>query len=924
MLGPIQGIRDGQPVDIGGPTQRRLLASLVAQPDQVVSVTSLLEDLWGDDPPPSGPASIQSYVSRLRRSLGAGVIQTTAPGYRLGTSGLTIDSAEFLRIASDLPQEPAARLQTIEEALDLWRGPPFEDFDHVDFASRRLTETRFDLEEEKARLLATTGRAPQAVGVLERITALEPLRESAWVTLGLVLARSGRQAEAVRALDRYRDRLTEIGLEPGPAFRAAESDVFEAPQPAPTRPVILRAETSFVGRSDDRSELERMLRENRLVTVVGPGGMGKTRLAIEVAGTWDDSRVIFVRLESLRDDREVAPTVLHAVGGETRGNPTESVVAQLSRMPATLLVLDNVEHVIDTTADLVTDLLRSTDVGVLVTSREPLSTPGEVVLTLGPLDPASAIALFRDRARAVNPDFEAASATLDMLCEELDYMPLAIEMAAARSKALSAEDILTRLSRRYGLLDKPLRGAAERHRSLDALVEWSYDLLDAESQRVFERLSVIAGTFDVDLATAVAGFGEVRPESVAGTLAGLVEKSLVDRTTSGAFRMLRVLKSFAARKLETGPDQDEVRTIHARWFGDLAAEIGGGLSTPEETMWIATANAALEDLAGALGWAIETADLDTAQQILEGLFDWFYHRQPPAIVDWGAHVLPKATGHDVYSVATAWAALAAMKRGDVTAARDLAEEGTSVEGVASRFAWFMTGEVACYQDRLEDALDAYRKQLVRASSLDDRIGVVDAMAGETLALSFQGVFDRALDIAGDLEDLAAYIGAPTYRAYAAYALGEATTEDDSERSVALLERAVDLAESVNNQYIQAIARTTLGSVLARLGRVDEAKTQLHAAMELWETMGLNAYRWTTVQYLSALVGQEGDIETAAKLMAAAERAGRRPLGTGRRYWADLVSRLKSDPEFDTWAAEGGDLDLGSASRLALSATRPRR
>lgn len=921
VLGPIRGFRDGNPLDLGGPTQRRLLASLVAEPGQVVSVTSLLEDLWGDDPPPSGPASIQSYVSRLRRVLGPDVIETTAPGYRLTGANVEVDSLEFLKLTSQLPTEPVARLQAIEAALGLWRGPAFEDFDHVDYASRRLTETRYDMEEEQAQLLAAAGHGSAALGILERVTAVEPLRESSAVTLALVLARMGRQADAVRALDRYRARLGDIGLTPGPQFTAAEVEVFEAPQ-VTHRSAILRATTSFVGREDEVSELEGLLEGNRLVTIVGPGGMGKTRLALEVASA--RAEVVFVRLESLGDDREVAATVLHAIGGETRGDPTESVIAQLSRMGTSLVVLDNVEHVIDATASLASEAVATTDVSILVTSREPLSTPGEVVMTLGPLDPNSAIELFRDRARSVDPDFDAPASTLDMLCEELDYMPLAIEMAAARSKALAPDEILARLHRRFGLFDKPLRGASERHRSLDALVDWSYGLLEPAAQRVFERLSIVDGSFDVELATAVAGFGEVPAESVTAVLANLVEKSLVARTATGAYRMLRVLKSFAGNRLESSGDEEEARSIHARWFAQLATRIGEGLSTPEETWWIDRANAAVDDLGSALDWSAKTGDLDSAQSILEGLFDWFYHRQPPAIVGWGEIVLPVADGHDALSVASAWAALAAMKRGEVAEAGRLAMKGTVVDGAAARFAWFMTGEVACYQDRLDDALDAYRKQLARASRFEDRIGVVDAMAGETLALAFQGVFDRAVDIAVDLEAIAAEIGAPTYRAHAAYALGEAVLDSDPLRSAELLERAVGLAASVNNQYIQAMARTTLGSVLARLGRFEEAKSNLHTAMEMWERMGLHAFRWTTVQYLAALLAEMGDSEPATQLLAAASRVGRRQFGAGQKHWARVVAGLEQNPEYETWLAKGRGLGLAEASDLALTATRQRR
>ena len=923
MLGPIRGLVGGEPVDIGGPTQRRLLASLVAQPDEVVPIASLLDHLWGDDSPPSGPASIQSYVSRLRRALGASVIETVAPGYRLGVEGLSIDSSLFFEIASTLPAEPGPRIEAIETALRLWTGPPFEDFDHVDFAARRLYEVRYDLEEERARLLAGIGRNSEAVAAMERITAVEPLRESAWATLGIVLAGMGRQADAVRALDRYRSKLADIGLEPGPEFSAAESEVFETRPAAPIpRAPMIRAGTSFVGRAHEVAELRRLLEENRLVSVVGPGGMGKTRVAIEVAGEWAATPVAFVRLESLRDDREVAPTVLNAIGGETRGDPSESVVAQLSRGQRRLLVLDNVEHVIEATAALVSELVTSTETIVLVTSREPLNTPGERILSLGPLDPESAIELFRVRARGIDPDFEASAATLDMLCEELDYMPLAIEMAAARTKALAAEDILTRLSRRFGLLDRPLRGAAERHRSLDALVDWSYSLLDPPGQRVFERLSVVAGTFDVDLATAVAGFGDVPADQVAGLLANLVERSLVARTSTGVFRMLRVLKSFAEQQLASGGDESEARMIHSRWFGSLAADIGEGLSTPEETEWISRANDAVEDLAQALAWATETDDLETAQGILEGLFDWFYHRQPPAIIGFGDMVLAKARGHDVYAVACAWAALAALKRGDVELAEELAETGTQVDGAASRFAWFMTGEIASHQQRLPEALDAYRKQRIRASNLRDRIGVIDSTAGEALALAYQGEYPQALEVAGDLGRIAAEVGAPTYRAYADYAMAVSVADTDFRRARELFEDSSRRAESVNNQFIVALAKSALGSLLSRRDPGVEATQLLHDAMDIWENMGLPAYQWAIVQYLAGIIAEGGDVETAGLLLAAASHAGRLGLGPGQRHWAEVTRLLESDERWEAWSSAAESLDLAKAVDMALTSTQP--
>ncbi|HEX6222686.1 MAG TPA: BTAD domain-containing putative transcriptional regulator, partial [Acidimicrobiia bacterium] len=405
VLGPIQGFRDGERVDLGGPTQRRLLAALVARPGETVSVTTLLEDLWGEDPPPSGPQSIQSYVSRLRSTLGSHVIETRAPGYRLGSDGLQVDGFEFLELSKNLPEDPAARLDAIDQALDLWAGPAFEGFDNVDFAVRRLDETRLTLEEERAHLLADSGRGAEALAVLERITSVERLRESAWLALARVLSRSGRQAEAVRKLDRYRESLADIGLEPGPDFARAQDEVFDSPRPPAPTP-LPHVETSFVGRERELRDLYSLLEKHRLVTVTGPGGMGKSRLAIEALRDWHVLPLSVARLASLRSGSEVSPTVLTAVGGEARGDPLEAVVARISRTP-TLLLLDNAEHVVEAAADLASVLLARTEERVLVTAREPLNVSGEMVLTLDSLSPEAAIALYRDRARQVFPAFEA-------------------------------------------------------------------------------------------------------------------------------------------------------------------------------------------------------------------------------------------------------------------------------------------------------------------------------------------------------------------------------------------------------------------------------------------------------------------------------------------------------------------------------------
>ena len=240
----------------------------------------------------------------------------------------------------------------------------------------------------------------------------------------------------------------------------------------------------------------------------------------------------------------------------------------------------------------------------------------------------------------------------------------------------------------------------------------------------------------------------------------------------------------------------------------------------------------------------------------------------------------------------------------------------------------MVGDVACYQDRLEDARDAFRKQLVRASSVDDSIGVVDGVAGEAVALAYQGRFDLAVELTQDLSRLAANIGAPTYRAYAIYATGEAMVAENPKESAALLEQAAELAGSVNNQFIQALARTSRGSVLSWIGRHEEAVFDLHEAAELWEGLVVPSYQWTVVQYLGAILAELGENQDAIRLLSAAATAGKRPFAAGQSHWREAVARLEEDPEYELLRGEGAGLDLASATELALdrsrTATRQRR
>ena len=911
VLGPIKAFEDGRAIEVGGPTQRRLLAALAAHAPESTTTLNLIEYLWGDDPPPSAPASLQSYVSRLRRALGSDAIVTVPGGYKLDER-VELDANEFLAGSASLPEDPTQRSSAIERLLQMWRGAAMEGFDQLDFATGKLDETRLGLEEELGRLHSRAGKHSDAVSVFRRLTRAHPLRESAWTGFALALNDAGRQAEAIRALDEYRELLADLGLDPGPSFDEASDDVFSPPAATPRRQ-LQNWTTSFVGRSDDLTKLREALGSSRLVTVVAPGGMGKTRLATELARDFEGS-VVEIRLESVSETDDVAAAALSQLGAEARGIPLHALA---NRVKGTDLVLfDNAEHVLDSTAETIAGLWSLSDNRFLVTSREPLNMPGELVFPLDVLSDDAAVALYRDRAMLVDPDFDEPDESIAALTRAVDQMPLAIEIAAARSRSMAPSEILERLGSHYEVLDRPLRGQVKRHRSLDALVGWSYELLDARERRVFERLSVIAGPFGHNLAQNVAGFGEVDEDGVPDLIASLVEKSLLKRTEPGRFQMLRTLRAHARSQLSDS-DAHLAQRKHASWFAGLAQRIGEGLGTPDEAEWITYANYAVDDMAAAVVFATEHGDLDIVQRIMEGLFDWYFHRQPPSIESWGAVVLERAEGHEVWAIAHAWEALAQLKAGLPDEAAATAREGTRDEGASSRFAWFMSAEIACYQDRLGDALDSYRRQLTRASKVNDRIGVIDAVAGETLALAFQGHFERAVGVAADLERLTDQVGAPTYKAYADYARGEALVDSDPERAAQHLSMAAERAAEVKNTYIEGMARTTLGSVFTDLDRQSDAVTNLARALELWRATGLERYQWTVVQHLASLLEGFGDTASAIRLVAAADTAGRRPFGAGRRRWPELLRRLESSPDHSEQYAAGAQMSLDEATELGF-------
>ncbi|RKT67366.1 putative ATPase [Saccharothrix variisporea] len=594
MLGPVVARRaDGTEVRVGGAGLRALLAVLAVDAGRVVGVDRLVEALYGERPPSRVANAVQSQVSRLRALLDVEIERSPA-GYRLVVDPWEVDALRFEElVARGLPGE----------ALALWRGPSLADVGDAPFAA--VAAARW----EELRLKVVEDHDVAPVEVLRELVAAHPLRERLVARLVRALHGQGRQAEALALVDRTRRVLAEeLGADPSPELVAAHGEVLRGERPA-GRHVLPAQLTSFVGRGEEVRLVGKALDEARLVTLLGPGGAGKTRLAVEVAATRPGD-VFFVDLSPLGAGGDVPLAVVTALGLREDGRraaraPRERLVAALSGREV-LLVLDNCEHVVEDAAGLAGALLVACPgLRVLATSREALGVTGETVRPVPPLpavDGSSpAVALFADRAVAVDPSFRLDGETVPLvvaICRALDGMPLAIELAAARVRSLPLAEVAARLDDRFRLLSRGNRAAAPRHRTLHAVVEWSWDLLTEAERVVARRLTVFSDGATLESAAAVCGVDDVDE-----VLPSLADKSLVE-VSGGRYRMLDTIRAFGAARLAEAGEQESARRAHARWFLEVACRATPHLLRGEQLEWLAALVAEHENLKSAIRWAV--------------------------------------------------------------------------------------------------------------------------------------------------------------------------------------------------------------------------------------------------------------------------------------------------------------------------------
>jgi predicted ATPase/DNA-binding SARP family transcriptional activator len=663
-------------VPLGGARQRAVLGLLVLAAPAPVPTEVLVDRLWSGDPPATAVVTLQGYLSRLRKAL-AGLpltIETRSPGYALVLDPDVIDARRFERLLGEgraALQEgrpgPAANL--LRSALELWRGPALADLADEPFAvaeATRLEELRLAALEARFEAELALGRYADVVAELESLVAAHPLREALRGQLMRALHGSGRTAEALRVYSAGRELLAEeLGIEPGTALQRLESaillqDPSVEPEPPPPPPEVAALPplpvplTTFVGREQEVHDIDAALTRSRLVTLVGPGGTGKTRLAVEVATrrseATPESGVVVTELAALADPDLVPSAVADVVGvHDVPDCPlTETLVGALCTRPL-LLVLDNCEHLIDASAELARALLVGCpEVRVLATSREPLGLPGEVAWPVPALPlpttgdraigleealRSDAVRLFVERAREAAPTLrltDADAPRLVSVCRRLDGMPLALELAAARLKVLSLDQVAARLQDRFRLLTGGSKAVLPRQRTLRAAVEWSYDLLEPSERLLFERLSVFAGSFGLELAEAVCADDELDAVEVLDLLAGLVSKSLVarvpDQEGTARYRLLETLRDYAADRLAARGDDLALRRRHACAITAMAEEGGSAVEGAGRRAALEHLAATADDARLALEFALDFVEVDLALRLAAALWPFWDHR----------------------------------------------------------------------------------------------------------------------------------------------------------------------------------------------------------------------------------------------------------------------------------------------------------
>jgi predicted ATPase/DNA-binding SARP family transcriptional activator len=969
VLGPLAVWTDrGEPVAVPGRKVRALLADLLVHEGRPVSVDRLVEDLWGEAAPADPAAAVHVRVSQLRRALagaepgGRAVVVSQAPGYALPARPEAVDVARFAALVGQAQEsaDPRTRAGLLADALALWRGPALADFADDEFARAsvaRWEEQRLADVEAYAEARLDLGQHAELAGELGELVARHPYRERLRAAQMRALYRAGRPAEALDSFQELRRRLAdELGLDPGPELAALHRAILagdpaeDRPAPAVRRPVrravtaaagLPAPVTELIGREPAAQRVRELLSTGRLVTLTGPGGVGKTSLAIAVAravaesyqdGAW---LVDLTAWDGLGDPAEPVLSVLSIPDAPGGSQPAAARLAAVLRERRMLLVLDNCEHVVEPVAGLVGALLPAAPgLRVLATSREPLRLRGEARWEVPPLDvpdtddpdrlaASAAVRLFLARAgAAAEPTAAQTVAAVAEVCRRLDGIPLALELAATRVPALGVPELAARLrvpQDRFGLLAAGPRDAPARQRTLAAVIDWSWRLLSDAERTVLRRLAVHSGGCTLAAAEAVCAGDGVPAGAVLDLLAGLVDRSLVVRADGPRFRLLESVSAYCLDRLRDAGEAAALRRRHADHYLALAEQAGPRLRGPGQREWLARLDAEAANLRAALDTFGRQQAAEPALR-LAGALVWYRFlrgRLGEAQRSLAAALaVPGEVPAAVRAAAEAWHAGLAIRQGQegpARAAEALRGYAAAADpGGRARAEWFLAAAIVDSGDQtatgrlLDRALDTFRATGDRwgeAAALSTR-AMLAHIRGDTAALAQDA--RRSAELFGELGDDWGVLQATDWL------IGLADLRGDHAEAARLCREGLEIAEDLGLWSDVAGRLAWLGWLSVQTADYPRASDQAEQARRLAAEQGVQAVQVLAtigLAFAARRGGRPGPAEEHLRWLLASAR--RQQAGEGHPPYLSMVLA-----ELGLLAAERGDADAALAWQLA--------
>lgn len=964
VLGPLRLVVDGVPVDVPGHRRRAVLALLALASRHAVGVDAIIDAVWPDDPPETGRQAVHSHVSRLRRHLGPAAyrLRRVGPGYALdlGEHELDAGSARALSrsVSAQLQTDPAAAAQQARRALSMWRGAALAEFADVAplaDAAVALAELHLRLRDDALEAALATD-AVSVVGEAAASAHHQPLRERSAMLHIRALAREGRTAEAMAAAAAFRRRLAEeTGLDPGPAMDALEQQVAAgalraaetAPRPRMARQVA-RPTGPLVGREHDRAELHRLVDAQRMVTLAGPGGVGKTRLALDVAADLSEhgAEIHVVRLAAVDEGSRVVEAVISTLDLRLAGEASVGGMAEALADREMVLVLDNCEHVAAACRELASLLLaRAPRTRVLATSRVTLDVPGEYVIRLQPLplprDASEAVTGSRqpsvvallEHARRRDPSFslsdDDAPAVVEIL-RRLDGLPLGIELAASQISVLPVTAVRDRLGRTLDALAAERPHEDARHRSLRATIDWSYQLLAPGEQALLRALAPFPAGADLStveaLARDTAGHGAGPPDPVVA-LTRLVGASLVRREPGSPSRytLLETVRAFLLDDLDR---RGERVVAEERFLGrarQMVSSIGEGLAGLDEASADQRLRAELPNLRASRDLARSHGDVDLLVDITLAVDEAAVWRDIRELWGWSLELAadPTLRDHPQRLAILGSGAEAAWLAGEPERADQLIRAGLEVvtgaaEPDQGRRLWSAAAALALFRGDFRTS----REHWMKAASIADQ--PAPHLAGAALAAAYAGDAPGAADLLHRASLAEAERPCLSHRAFNAYVHGEMVAGSDRGLARQMYTTGVEIARECGAGFVEGVATVGLASVWRASGDPDAAAQGYLLLLDYWGRTGNATQLWTTVRNVARLLTDRGRHREAALLLAAADASVSAPTLTGKD--AELAGQQQKELEqilghevMDALRDEATGLDPGAAARTARGA-----